>query len=93
VRWIKGTAVNDESLQKTWYPPASHMHSLGHSIATLAGWTTNHNQNVTAGVANSSDTNTTVTLDGMASCCNLHRERGTDIECYCVCCEGVGRGI
>jgi len=36
---------------------------------------TNHNQDMTAGVANSSDTNTTVRLDGMASCCNLHRDR------------------
>jgi len=52
-----------------------HSHSTGHSIATLAGTITNHNQNATAGVANSSDTNTTVSLDGMASCCNLQRER------------------
>jgi hypothetical protein len=35
---------------------------------------TNHNQNITAGVANNSETNTTVILDGMASC-NLWRER------------------
>jgi hypothetical protein len=26
------------------------------------------------GVANSSHNNTTLNLDGMASCCNLHRE-------------------
>jgi len=58
----------------TWYSSGSHLHSSGHSIATLAGRTTNHNQNITAGVANSSDTNTTVSLDGMASCCNLNRE-------------------
>jgi hypothetical protein len=56
------------------YPAASHNHSSGHSIATLAGTITIHNQNTTAGVANSSDTNTTVSLDGMASCCNLQRE-------------------
>jgi hypothetical protein len=36
---------------------------------------TNHNQKITAGVANSSDTTTTVSFDGMASCCNLYRER------------------
>jgi len=54
-------------------PPRQH--SLGHSIAILVGRTSNYNQNITAGVANSSDTNTTVSLDGMASCCNLHRER------------------
>jgi hypothetical protein len=35
---------------------------------------TSHNQNITAGVANSSDTNTTVNLDGMACCCNLQTE-------------------
>jgi len=52
-------------------PPESHQHSSGHSIATLAGLITNHNQNITAGVANSSDINTTVSLDGVASCCNL----------------------
>jgi hypothetical protein len=38
---------------------------------------TNHNQNITTGVANSSDINTTVILDGMASCCNLQREELT----------------
>jgi hypothetical protein len=50
------------------------LHSSGHSIAILAGTTTNHNQNTKAGVANSSDTNTTDSFDGMASCCNLQRE-------------------
>jgi hypothetical protein len=35
---------------------------------------TNHNQNMKAGVANSSH-NTTVNLDGMAKCCNLQREK------------------
>jgi hypothetical protein len=58
----------------TWYPPGSHRHSSGHSIATLTGRITNQNQNVTAGVANSSDTTTTVCLDGMASCYDLLRE-------------------
>jgi len=43
--------------------------------ANLVGRITNHNQNIAAGVANSSDTNSTVSLGGMASCCNLHRER------------------
>jgi hypothetical protein len=67
--------VNGGLLQEMWYTAVSHKHSSGHSIATLAGTITNHNQNITAGVANSSDTNTTVSLDGMASCCNQHRER------------------
>jgi hypothetical protein len=31
-------------------------------------------QNMTAGVANISDANTAVSLDGMVSCCNLQRE-------------------
>jgi hypothetical protein len=49
------------------YPAVSQWHSAGHIIATLAGTITNHNQKITAGVANSSDSNTTVSLDGMAS--------------------------
>jgi hypothetical protein len=48
---------------------------LGHSVATLAGTITNHNQNTTD-VANSSNTNTTTSLDGITSCCDLQRERG-----------------
>jgi len=53
----------------------SHRHSSGHSTATLAGTITNHNQNATAGVVNSSDISTTFSLDGMARCCDLQRER------------------
>ena len=75
VRWIKGTAVNDGPSQRTMYPAFSHWQFSGHNIATLAGMVSNTIQNITADVANSSDTNTTVSLDGMASCCNLHRER------------------
>jgi hypothetical protein len=75
VKEIKGTAVNDAKEQSTQYPPVSHLHLSGHSIATLAGRVTNHNQNIITGVANSSDTNTKVRLDGMKSCCNLQRER------------------
>ena len=56
------------------YPPVSHLHSSGHSFATLAGTITNHNQNAIAGVANSSDISTKVSLDDMAICCNLQRE-------------------
>jgi len=41
----------------------------------LVGRITNHNQNTTTGVAKSSYTNSTVSLGGMASCCNLQRER------------------
>ena len=92
VRWTKGTAFNDVPSQSTTHPPVSHLHSSGHSIATLAGRINNHNQNIRGGVANSSDTNTSVSLDGMASCCNLQRERGTDTECYWVCCEGLAEG-
>jgi hypothetical protein len=55
--------------------PGSYQHSTGNCIANLIGWITIQNQNITAGVENISDTNTTVSLDGMASCCNLQRER------------------
>jgi hypothetical protein len=63
---------DDEPEQSTWYPLGSHRHSSGYSISTLAGRITSRNQNMTAGVANSSDTNTTVNLDGMARFCNMH---------------------
>jgi len=71
---IKGILFNDEIEQSTWYPPGSYHHSAGHSIDSLVGWITTQNQNIT-GLANNNDTNTTVSLDGKASCCNLHRER------------------
>jgi len=81
--------------------PESHQHSSRHSIATLAGCITNHNQNITAGVANSSDTTTTVSLSGVAICCNLMAwqaavictERGTAFGRYCDCYGGVGKDI
>jgi len=72
---ITGTAVNDSLEHLMSYPAGSHLHSSGHSIATLAGTITNHNHKATTGVANSRDTNTTVRFDGMASCCNLQREK------------------
>ena len=72
---IKGIEFNDVTLQLTSYHPLSHVHFSGHSIATLTGTITNHNQNNTAGVAKSTETNTTVSLGGVASCCNLQRER------------------
>jgi hypothetical protein len=72
---IKVTAVNDALSQSTSYPPMSHSHPSGQSIATLVGTITNHSQNITAGVANSKDSNSTVRLDGMASCCKLQREK------------------
>jgi microcompartment protein CcmL/EutN len=50
-----------------------HSHSSGHSFAILTGTITNHNQHITAGVASSRDTNTTVSLEVMASC-NLQIE-------------------
>jgi hypothetical protein len=46
--------------------PVSHWHSSEHNIATLADKINNHNHNLKAGVVNSSDTNTTISLDGMA---------------------------
>jgi hypothetical protein len=64
---MKGRVVNDLRLHMTRYPPLSHLQFSGHSIATLAGTITNHNQNIRAGDAKRSDTNTTVSLDGMAS--------------------------
>jgi hypothetical protein len=72
---IRRILFNEEIEQATWYLPGSFQHSTGHGIANLVGWITTQNQNITAGVANSSDTNTTVSLDGKASCCNLQRER------------------
>jgi hypothetical protein len=72
---IKGILFDDEIEQATWYLPGSFQHSTGHCVANLVGWITTQNQNITAGVADSSDTNTTVSIDGMASCCNLQRER------------------
>jgi hypothetical protein len=74
VRRIDGAMFNDEPLHETWYSPVSQLHSSGHPIATLAGSITNHNQNTAVDVANSSDTNSTTSVDGMAGCCNLHRQ-------------------
>ena len=94
VRCIMGTGFNDVPLQLIQYPPGSHRHPSGHNIAILAGTNTNHNPKITADDANKSDTKTTATLDDMASGCDLQkqRERGTDTECYCVYCEGLGEG-
>jgi hypothetical protein len=72
---IKETVVNNEPWHVTWYPPGQHQHSTGQSTATIAGTITNHNQNIIAGDASSSDTNTTIRLDGMASSFILHREK------------------
>jgi hypothetical protein len=66
---------NAESEQLMKSPFNSHLHSSEQFVTTLAGRITNHNQNITTGVATSNDTNTMTSLDGMASCCNLHRER------------------
>jgi hypothetical protein len=72
---IKGILLSDDFEQSTWYVPVLHSHSTGHIIATVAGCITNQNQNMTAGVANINDTNTSTSLDGMVGCCNLNRER------------------
>jgi len=78
VRPIKEIAVNDGPIYLTWYPSNSHSHSTGHSMATLAGRLTKHNQKIRRGVASSSDSKTTFRLDGMANSSNLQRER----NCY-----------
>jgi hypothetical protein len=43
----------------------------GHGVATLPGTITNHNQNMTTDAVNSSDSNSTDSLDEVASCWNL----------------------
>ena len=72
---IKGILFNDEFEHVTCYPSGSYQHFSGHTFVTLAGRITNHNQNITTVVASSIDTKFTVSFDGMANCCNLHRER------------------
>jgi hypothetical protein len=72
---FRGILFNPEPEQFTKTPSNSHVHLSGHINSILAGRITNQNQNITTGVAISSDTNTTVSLDGMTGCCNLHRER------------------
>jgi hypothetical protein len=75
VKCIAGTGLNDVPEHETEYPPVSHSHPSGQSIATLAGTITNHNQKIKAGDVNTSDTKTTARLDDMASGCNLKGER------------------
>jgi hypothetical protein len=70
---IDGILFNVELEQLTKYPFQSHLHSLGHDIDSVVGWIINHIQNITTGVANSSDTNTTVSLVDMASFLDLQR--------------------
>jgi hypothetical protein len=70
----------------------SHSHPSGHSIATLAGTNTNHNQKITAGVANNIDTKTTATLNDVASGCNLQGERDEIILNVTVFVVGLHRG-
>jgi hypothetical protein len=72
---FKGILFNPEPEQFTNKQFKSHVLSSGHINSTLPDRITNQNQNITTGVAISSDTKTTVSLDGMAGCCNLHRER------------------
>jgi hypothetical protein len=75
VRGTEGTAVNGVLVHVTRYFSGSHSHPSGLPTADIAGRITNHNQNITADVANSSDSNRTMRVDGMASGCNLQRER------------------
>jgi hypothetical protein len=72
---IKGIAVNDGAEQLIWIPSVPHLHSSGQRSATLAGRINNHNQKIKTAVANNSNSNTTVSFDGMAKCCNLQKER------------------
>jgi hypothetical protein len=72
---IEGIISKLETEQSTFNPTSLHLHPSGHSVTALVCWNTNQNQNITAGEANSSDTNTTVSLDAMAIRSNLHRER------------------
>jgi hypothetical protein len=65
---------NLEFEQSTKIPSHSHLHSLGHAVASVVGWIITHNQNIREGVANSSNTNITVSLDDMASFLDLHSE-------------------
>jgi urease accessory protein UreF len=83
VKWNTREEFKGVPEQMTSYPTGSHSHSLGHSIAILAGRITNHNQNIMAGVANSSDTNTTVNLMAWRAAVTC-RERRIDTEYYCV---------
>jgi hypothetical protein len=55
------------SRQSSPLPPPLHYKSIPQdkNSAIFAGRATSHNQNMTAGVATSSDTNTTVNLDIM----------------------------
>ena len=71
----KEIAVNDGPIYLTWYPSKSHPHPTGHSIATLTGRITNHTQKIIVGVASSSESKTTVRLDGIANSSNLQGER------------------
>jgi hypothetical protein len=73
------------------YPSLRHVHFSGHTVVSVTCWINNLTQNMTAGVANSSDSNTTVSLDGMASCCNLHREKDcSKILSRVLCGHGEG---
>jgi hypothetical protein len=72
---FKGILFKPEPEQFTNTPSDSHLHFSRHINFILAGRITNQNQNITAGAANNSYTNTAITLDGMASCFNLHRGR------------------
>jgi hypothetical protein len=78
-----GILFNPEFKQSTMYPSAAHLNSSGHTISNLVVKFTNHNQNITAGVVTSSDNKTTVSLDGMVTCCNLQREREGERERNC----------
>jgi hypothetical protein len=72
---FKGILFIFEFEQSTKNPNRSQLHSSGQCIASVVVWIINHNQNITTGVANSNDTNITVSLDDKANFLDLHRER------------------
>jgi hypothetical protein len=94
-----GTLFNDELEQIILLPPGSHQHPSGHRHATLAGTISNQAQNIST-VDLRSVTNTTLTLDGTTTCCNLHRELKHEHVSVCYQCiykkavrgRGVGMG-
>jgi hypothetical protein len=68
IRRTKGTVVNVEPTHVTKEYSGSHLHPSGHGTATVPGTISNHNQNAITATVNSSDTITTVSLDGVAVC-------------------------
>jgi len=58
----------------------SNLHPAGNGLATVTGRITKHKQNIREAVEKSSESNTTVILDGIARCAVTCRER--ERNCY-----------